>query len=224
MEMQAARRKVLTPPPKQNPYGRAYELGFDALTALPLTAERQCALGVTVEGGAIYVPVFHHRLRVVPVEREVYLDTGGRVKRAWGLLALHYLSARELTLDTREVSLAHFDDCRGYLSVFNKRIISRFLATTGRSAAMFIERSEALRGTRRPGPGIGYRFSALPRIPITVIRHDDDEEFGADATVIYQADIAHLLPAEDRVVVVELLLEALGGKPIEEISGGTDGK
>jgi hypothetical protein len=216
MEMSSEKQQAFTVPPRQNPYAQAYTLGFDILASRPLTPEHFCALGVTLQDGAYYVPVLQHIFRVEPDTRDVYRVGGGRVKRAWGVLAIHYLCATDLALDTREVSLSHFDENRGYISVFNKRIINRFLATSGRSAETFIERSDALHGERRPGPGIGYRFNMLPRIPLTLIRHEDDEEFGPDATVIYSADIAGLLPAEDRVVVVELLLDALASKSLDE--------
>lgn len=129
---------------------------------------------------------------------------------------LHYLSARETALDTREVSLSHFDECRGYSSVFRKRIIDRFLGTVGRTSEQFIYHGERLGGMRHSAPGVGYRFNLLPRVPITLIRHDDEGELGPDAAVIYQADIQCLLPPEDRIVVVELLLNALSGKSVEE--------
>jgi hypothetical protein len=66
---------------------------------------------------------------------------------------------------------------------------------------------------------LGYRFDVFPRVPITIVRYEGDEEVAAGASIVYRADAGQLLPAEDRVVAAELLLDALAGKPVTE-SGG----
>lgn len=198
------------------PYETAFVMGFDALLARMPSAENLEALGATLDSGVIALPVLNRRVLVNTRDREVYVEGHGKARRAWALLVLHYLCAEDVSPDAREVSIGHFADCRGYLSVFGKRIIGRFLATAGRSGDQFIELSDRLGGTRLPGPGTSYRFDVLPRVPITIIRHEGDEELGPGANVIYRADIERLLPPEDRVVIAELLLDALSGKPIEE--------
>jgi len=203
-------------PPKQQPYEIAFEMGFDALLARMPSAEKLEALGATPESGVIKVLVLNRRVLVDTRDREVYVEGRAGARRAWALLVLHYLRAEDVSPDAREVSIGHFADCRGYLTVFGNRIIGRFLATVGRSPERFIELSEQLGGTRLSGPGTSYRFDVLPRVPITIIRHEGDEELGPGANVIYRADIERLLPPEDRVVIAELLLDALSGKPIEE--------
>ena len=203
-------------PPRQRPYERAYELGFDELLAREPSDETLSALGVVREARIIRVPVLNRQLLVDLDRRQVTLDGGGAVRTSWALLVLHYLVAGDVSLDTHEVSFGHFPECRGYLDVFRKRIIGRFLHTVGRSREQFEEASERLNATRVAGPGTAYRFDALPRVPITIIRHDGDEELGPDANVIYRADADRLLPAEDCVVIAELLLEALSGVPIQE--------
>ena len=203
-------------PSEPRPYEIAYVMGFDALLAREPSAEKLEALGASRESGIVSLPVLNRRLLVDPSNREVNVEGGGRARRSWALLVLHYLLAGDVSLDTREVSIGHFADCRGYLPVFGNRIIGRFLATVGSSRERFIELSERLGGTRLPGPGTAYRFDVLPRVPITMIRHEGDEELGPGANVVYRADMERLLPPEDRVVVAELLLDALSGKPIEE--------
>ena len=202
-------------PPRQQPHEQAIALAFTALHARRLTDERLSLLGAERRSGSIFIPVLQHRIRVDPDAREVFIDEDGIARRSWALLALHYLCADEVGEDTREVTFPRFLDARGYAMVFQKRIIARLLATVGRSAALFSQRSEALPGERREGTGLGYRFNVLPRVPISIIRHDADEEFGAEATVLYRADAEWLLPAEDRVVAAELLLDALAGKPFD---------
>ncbi len=211
-------RQTCPVPPAQQPYEQAFALGFDVLTSRELSAERLQALGVARDGEIIRVPSLGRALLVDPARREVLVENSGKAKLSWALLALHYLCSDEVGLDTNEVSLKHFADCRNYCTVFEKRIVGRFLATSGRTRERFQELSEQLQATRVSSPGIGYRFDVLPRVPVTIVRHDEDEEFGPSASVLYRADAGHLLPAEDRIVAAEVLLDALSGKPMEERS------
>lgn len=155
-------------------------------------------------------------------QRSVTVDESGRARPVWSVLAVHYLSAENLAPDLHEVSFSYFQDCRSYLSVFGKRIIGRFLATSGRSNLEFERLAEQYGGTRLPHTGTAYRFDVLPRIPITIIRYEGDDEVPAGASLLYRADAERLLPAEDRVVAAELLLDILSGKPMTESGGMYD--
>jgi len=216
-------------PPRQQPYERAFEMGFDALLSGGVSAF-ECrnakleALGATARSGIIRLPVLNQALLIDPGRREVLVENGDRARRAWSLLALHYLCADDVSLDTREVSFGHLADSRSYVGVFARRIIGRFMATVGKTSELFEQLSEQLGATRLPPPGVGYRFDVLPRVPVAIIRHEGDNEIEPDANVIYRADAEHLLPTEDCVVAVELLLDTLSGKPIAEAPGGGDEK
>jgi len=171
-------------PPRQNPYHLAFDLAFETLLGRTASGVDFEPLGVKCEPGVIRVPMLNHVLVMDLVKREVCVEGGGRARIAWALLALHYLCAEDIHTDTREVSFGHFTDSRAYLAVFTKRILGRFLGTIGRTGGRFIELSEQLGGTRLPGSGLSYRFDLLPRVPITIVRHDGDEEFGPGANVI----------------------------------------
>ena len=203
-------------PPRQQPYELAFELGFEALLSGRPPDERLQALGAARYGDVIRLPALHRYLLVDMDAHQVSVEEDGRAKCAWAILALHHLCAEDVSSDAREVSLAHFADCRGYLDVFAKRIVARFVATAGRSEQQFVESSERLRAARLPGPAVGYRFDVFPRVPIAIVRYEGDEELRPGASVIYRADAAHLLPAEDRIVATELLLDTLCGKSMEE--------
>ncbi|MHB9130854.1 MAG: DUF3786 domain-containing protein [Armatimonadota bacterium] len=201
-------------PPRQRPYELALDLAFDVLSSRRFPNATLSALGGEWKSGIIRLPVLSQYLQIDLAQQEVIVEPAGHAKHSWALLVLHYLSAEDASLDLREVSLHHFDDCRGYLAAFERRIIGRFLATVGRTCEHFIEASEALGGTRQPGVGVSYRFVVLPRVPITITRYDEDEEFGPGANLLYRADIEVLLPPEDRVVIAEALLDALSGKSL----------
>lgn len=208
-------------PPAQRPYETALKIAFDRLAARDLTRETLNALGVELVDGSFRVQALNSHLLVDPQARQVTVEGAGRARTSWALLVVHYLCAEDVTQDSREVSLAHFPSCRGYLAVFQKRIVGRFLATTGRSGEVFSNTSKAIGGEvvnalSMSSISQGFSFSVLPRITITIVRHEGDDEFGAGATVVYRADAERLLPAEDCIVAAELLLDTLAGKPMTE--------
>ena len=210
---------VTIPPPRQNPYDLALQRGMEALQNCAWTRDRCAALGVEVVAGVLRLPALGRTLCVDLAQRGVRVDGAGLARPAWAVLAVHYLCADDLALDAREVTFGDFPDCRTYLSVFGKRITGRFLATAGRTEERFRLSAAQIGGCPRPGPGAGYGFSVFPRVPITFVRYDGGDEFPAGASVIYHADLERLLPAEDRVVAAELLLDALAGKPMSENGG-----
>lgn len=206
-------------PPRQCPYEQALQRGFDALASRPPTPERLAALGGIRAGGAIRLPALNRNLIVDLEQRRVQVEGTGPARSAWAVLAVHYLDADNLEPDSRVVSFSYFSDCRSYLSVFGKRITERFLHGAGRSAEHFERLAAESGGTRVPDFKTAFRFDVFPRIPLTIVRYEGDEEIRAGASVIYRADAEQLLPAEDRVVAAELLLDQLAGKSLNENGG-----
>jgi len=212
--------KLELKPAAQQPYELALKTGFETLLSRTPDDDRLRALGAVRQSNTIRVPALNRCLVVDLDAREVLVDGIGRARIGWAILVVHYLAAADVSSDEREVAFAHLADGRGYVGVFEKRIVGRFLATSGRSAERFAEMAAHLGAQSVPGSGVRYRFEVLPRVPIVIVRHEDDDELGPGASVIFRADIGHLLPVEDRVVSTELLLDSLAGKAIEESAGG----
>lgn len=210
---------VRSAPPRQRPYEDAIQRGFEDLCSRVPSPDQLLFLGATRTADTIRLPALNRHLCVDLEKRQVRVDAGGSAHSSWAVLAIHYLCADNPVPDARPVSFSYFHDCSSYLSVFGKRITERFLATSGRTALQFALAGEQIGGTRVTGSGTGYRFDLLPCVPITLIRYEGDDEVGPGASVIYRADAEHLLPAEDRVVAAELLLDALSGKPMIENGG-----
>jgi len=209
----------MTEQPKQRPYEQALQQGFDVLCSRMPSPERLESLGASQAEATIRLPALNRVLNINLADQSVLTGESVRARPVWAILAVHYLCAENLLPDSNEVSFSYFQDCRSYLSVFGKRITARFLATSGRSSQEFVRLGEQLQGFRMPGSGTGFRFNVFPRVPITLIRYEGDDEVPAGASILYRADAERLLPAEDRVVAVELLLDILSGKSMAENGG-----
>lgn len=212
-------------PPRQRPYELALHLAFERLKQDEPSDAKLRALGAVRQAGLIRIPALAESLLIDLEGQDVFFagrDSGAwpmPAGHAWALVALHHLCAADLSVDSRAVSFSEFTDCLGYVGVFAKRVIGRFLATSGRTREQFEAASLRIGGKRMAAPGVAFAFKVLPRVPITVVWHAGDEELGAGANVIYQADAAHLLPAEDRIVTAELVIDALNGKQLAENGG-----
>ena len=205
-----------TAPPRQRPHEQAVDLAFRQLETDEPAEEQLTALGGRREKSVIHLPALSRVLLVDVVRREVRVEGGGKARPAWALLALHYLAAGDVAPRKQMVTLSHFSDCRGYLPVFEKRIIGRFLATVGRTDDQFRQAGVTLGAPWSANGGTAFTFPVLPRVPLIVIRYEADDEFAAGALVLYQEDARQLLPPEDRIVAAELLLDTLSGKPLDE--------
>jgi hypothetical protein len=212
----------MTDQPLQRPHEQALQRGLERLRSQVPSPERLQSLGATMAADTIRLPALNRCLYIDLAQRQVRVDDTEPARSAWAVLAVHYLCAEDLAPDPHEVSFSHFQDCRSYLSVFDRRITARFLATSGRTAQEFVRLGTQLGGTKVPGSGTGFRFNVLPRVPITFVRYEGDDEIPAGASVLYRADAERLLPAEDRVVAAELLLDVLSGKAMTDTGGSHD--
>lgn len=201
-------------PPRQRPYDTAIRMAHETLRERELTVDRLTRLGALLSDDGIHLPALDQELVISFDCDEVMVDGCGPARDEWTLLALHYLSAVNLSEDSREVTLRYFADDRGYLAAFNKRIIERFLATVGATDEGFRQNAEQLHATAIPWNGTCFRFTIFPRFPITVYRYEGDEEYPPGANFSYRADAEFLLPAEDRIVAAETLINTLSGVPL----------
>ena len=206
--------RSFSPPPRQRPYDAAIKVAYASLRERDMTMDRMCRLGALLCEDGIQLPALHRQLLVRLDRDEVLVESCGPARYDWTLLALHYLSALDLSEDAREVTLSHFADARGYLAAYDRRIIKRFLTTVGATDEEFRQRAAQLHATEIPWNGTCFRFTIFPRLPLTVIRYEGDEEYPPGANIIYRADAQYLLPAEDRIVAAEMLINTLSGVPM----------
>jgi hypothetical protein len=72
--------------------------------------------------------------------------------------------------------------------------------------AAFKTASEKLQGAAVPIGDTGYAFQVLPRLKLAVIMWSGDDEFPAQAQVLFQASASHYLMTEGLAIVGSLLI------------------
>lgn len=201
-------------PPRQHNLQTAVDA---ALAALAGACDDQLLwLGARQAGAVWELPVLDDTFLLNLPARDFRTASGAAVSPPWLIIALHYLavSARP----PEQLPSLAFADLPGglaYSSVYRQRVNARLCATAGRTAAAL--RPAALKLTGRPLPappdGLAFDFTLFPRLPVRLLWHAGDEEFGPSATILLPPAVGEFLCIEDIVVLSERLVSRLSGQP-----------
>jgi hypothetical protein len=114
------------------------------------------------------------------------------------ILILHYLQA-ELSgppsgdwVAYREIPAAGF-----YFAAFLKRAVDPLKKVFGQNIPGFTAAAERLKGVPVGFGDAGFEFRVFPKVPVRLILHAGDEEFPAEAAILFDRSIAQMLSPED---------------------------
>lgn len=96
----------------------------------------------------------------------------------------------------RQVADGHF-----YFDAFQRRARDPFVNFFGSNGRLFVKCGLELGGTPVENGNFGMEFRVFPRICIQLVLWEGDEEFGPDATILFDENIQHQLSAEDIAVL-----------------------
>ncbi|WP_425060554.1 hypothetical protein SCACP_12820 [Sporomusa carbonis] len=117
------------------------------------------------------------------------------------VVLLHYLqTAGGQSMSGQLVSFKEIPGGMIYLQPFNGRVLGGFKAIFGKNAALLTKVGEKLGGRIAKFGDAAVTLDILPRIPVTYIIWQEDEEFPANATALFDATAPYYLPTEDLVV------------------------
>lgn len=117
------------------------------------------------------------------------------------VVILHYLlTANGQPLSGQLVSFKEIPGGMIYLQPFNGRVLGGFKAIFGKNAGLLAKVGEKLGVPFAKYGDTAVTMEVLPRIPITYVIWEGDEEFPANATVLFDATAQYYLPTEDLVV------------------------
>ena len=126
------------------------------------------------------------------------------------MLILHYLLADPMPppggnwVAYREIPGAAF-----YFSAFSKRALQPMIKTFGQNVDGLIQAAGQLGGTGIEPGDAGFEFNLFPRISLQLILWLGDDEFSADANILFDAAIGEILSPEDAAWLASLLVYRL---------------
>jgi hypothetical protein len=122
------------------------------------------------------------------------------------ILLLHYLLTADGTpMASKWITFRQLPGGLGYDAAFQGRANLRLARAFGHELAAFEGAAAALGGERLDFGDAAFSFRVLPRVWLAVILHLADEEFPANASVLFDASVHHYLPTEDLAVLGGML-------------------
>lgn len=161
--------------------------------------------------GAIGLTFLGRPLLVTFPEGRVTFRAGGAEVPQWlAILTLHYLNgARGAALAGELVPFRDLPGGRVYDANFEKRVRARLVRRYARQPALLVEAGRRLGGEAVDMGDAGVRLLAFPRVPLWVVLWAADEEFPAQANVLFDASIGSYLCTEDVVVLCEQVVSEM---------------
>lgn len=133
---------------------------------------------------------------------EVAMDKGEEVAITVKILILHHLLNSKLK--SLSGNLVSFKDLRKgaaiYYPSFYKRAISPLIKTFGDNPVGLSEAAEKLGGVKERYGHASFTINIFPRVPVTYIIWQGDEEVPASGTILFDDSVEEYLSAEDIVL------------------------
>jgi hypothetical protein len=152
------------------------------------------------DGNIIRIPFLNriYRVHYSDFEFEDQTEADKEIPIQEQILILHYMladSSRSLTgqwISYREIPGASF-----YFSAFMKRAIDPLKNVFGQNLAGFSNAASQLKGKPIDPGDAGFEFDILPKVPLQLILYAGDEEFPAEANILFDKTIGEILSPED---------------------------
>jgi hypothetical protein len=200
--------------PKQDNYEQALRIGLEIFQRKD-PARVAARAGAGYEGRSVILPHLERAI-ILDVEslRFTVAPTGEEAPIWLAILAIHYLNNAEGKVPTGKLKhFREFKEGHFYEPAFNRRTKEILISVFGRDPAPMIEAGGKLGGKILDQGDASVELAYFPYLPITCIVWKGDEEFPAEATVLFDQTADLYFSAEDMAVagqmaVLELLKAA----------------
>ena len=191
--------------PKQDNYERALKLGLEVFSRKDpgRVAEKAAA---EFKGRRIILPHLNRRI-VLDVDSHVFtmMETGEEAQIWLSILAIHYLN----NSDGRQPlgKLKHFREFKEgsfYEPAFNRRTKDILTAVFGANPEPMKEAGRKLGGKIIDSADAAVELRYFPMLPITCLVWRGDDEFPAEASVLFDETAELFFSAEDMAVAGQM--------------------
>lgn len=196
-------------------YGPALEKALGELGGLaPLRAAAHAAVPYYADdennpeaGGYFQVPFFGQLYNVAwPGGKVRRVADGQEADVPTRILLLHYLLRADGTpLADRWIAFRNLPGGLGYDAAFRGRATLRLIRAFGEDGDAFAAAARTLGGEPLTFGDLSFLFRLLPRVWLAVVLYLADDEFPANANVLFDAAVSHYLPTEDLAVLGGIL-------------------
>jgi len=137
-------------------------------------------------------------------------DTEKAAHPSVSIVLMHYLTRADGALPADHwVAFRELPDALFYAQAFAGHAEGELAARFGEDLSGFRAASASLGGAPLDLADAAYRFEALPRLPLAVLLWGGDDEFPAQARILFDANAGRQLPTEDLSGIGEWLAHRL---------------
>jgi hypothetical protein len=187
---------------------------FDDLSGLdPTEVCRRTACVYDADNKSYTIEVWGETYRVTPAERSVMkIDPIFEQDHGYiGLFVIHYLlESKSVTLDNDWISEKEIPGgatfFRGPHALPTERISTRF----GNDLTAFEKHCQALHGSPLEMADTAYRFDIVPQVPVAALYWCGDEEFPAEAKLLFDRSIGRYLATDVVFALAVGICERIG--------------
>lgn len=193
---------------RQKAYRGTFELACIGLSEMPIE-ERLAKAGLAAskkgEPYSIPVPFFDETVELTVPGFSFTSARGSNITLATKIVILHYLiHASGNPVGTDLVPYEDIPGCRPYLPVFERRVVKPLVGAFGFARDAFVAAGRNLGGKEGEYGSGSFTLSAFPRLPITFILWEGDNDFPPSIKVLLDRSVHTYLPLEDIVVVSKM--------------------
>jgi len=189
-------------------YGPALDKALGEFSQLkPKEAALRAAVTYQTEGCQFEVPFFGAIYHVQwPDGAIVRASDGAPADIGTRIILLHYLlHAQGGPLASKWLAFRNLPGGLGYEAAFRGRADYRLAGAFGSDRQAFERAARTLRGEALTFGDASFSFRLLPRVWLAAVLNLADDEFPADASVLFDAASERFLPTEDLAVLAGML-------------------
>ncbi len=194
---------------RQKAYKKTFDIACRELGTGSLE-ERLVKAGITDyhrqgEGYRLVVPLFDETIELVTPACTFRSVQGSGVSLVTRIVVLHYLlHASGRDAGSEPIGYDDIPGCRSYLPVFERRVVRPLLSAFGYDRDAFMEAGKALGGNKADYGSASFTVPALPRVPLTFVLWEGDQDFPSTMKVLFDRSISEYLPLEDITVIAKM--------------------
>ncbi|MHB1126404.1 MAG: DUF3786 domain-containing protein [Bacillota bacterium] len=176
----------------------------------PLDIASRAGVDFHVQEGCFYLPYLNRVFRISHPGGEAIDEGGNPLEIRLHILGLHYLThSTGACLTGRWISFKELPGGAIYINPFHQRAVVPFLMKFGSKMDRFCKAAALLNGKPGNQGDTSMILPALPRVPISFVLWEGDDEFPSTATVLFDTVAPYYLPTEDYALLASLMVREL---------------
>ncbi len=194
---------------RQKTYKSVFDAAKDALIKSANIPEKLFRAGLRFDERGkdirVFVPFFNETITLTLPSGTFAGEAGANVTLVTRIIILHYInSASGIPFAGEKIAYGDIPACMHYDPIFERRVLKPLARAFGYDKYSFKEAGSLMGGREEEFGDASFTLFAFPKVPVTFVLWEGDEEFPPQAKALFDPSITGYLPLEDIVVIAKL--------------------